>query len=149
MSRTMSAADAELKETSERTAIFTECGHFGARRFELKIFGQEYVYNLSSDHVKMVAGKETVDGTCPSCFIEQIKQAAIRCCVCGEVILPGEHVALYHKDSGAIKEELATFVEDHGVGCLRANCCPSLGFFSGTWTTNGFKSAYPDSPAIK
>jgi hypothetical protein len=56
--------------------------------------------------------------------------------------MPGDGVALYGKGSTGIHES-ATILDDgvSAVGCLRWDCCPSGGFFAGSWTEEGFKPA--------
>ncbi len=142
MGETRAPIEVEFKPTSKLTAKFTECGHRGPLSFELMIFGKEYAYKISSEHIKKVSGEDTVGGPCPSCFAEHARQHAIRCCLCGLVIMPGDGVAFYHKDSEGIKKEFAEFVRVGAIGCMRWECCPSGGFYSGNWTTEGFRSAF-------
>ncbi len=77
-------------------------------------------------------------------FLEEMKQSAIRCCLCGYGILPGDEVALYHKKSKGIKKDIATFIEDGAVGCLLWDCCLSGAFFAGHWTSQGFRPAFSE-----
>lgn len=132
----------EFKEVSEFVLTFNECGHRGPREFKFDIWGNTHTYTLKPELIKQVDGAEATNGYCPRCFFEEMKKAAIRCCLCGHAILPGEGVALYHKNSKGVNKNVATYVGDSAIGCLLWNCCPSGGFFAGYWTFDGFKPVF-------
>lgn len=113
-----------------------KCGHFGAPKAKMILWGEEYVTDIEKKE------QDPSKIRCPECEFEWFKKHSIQCCLCGRPIIPGDGVALYHKDSKGIKKEWATYVGDSAIGCLRRNCCPSGGFFAGHWTEKGFKSAF-------
>lgn len=131
-------------EIPGQTLMFKECGHQGARAFKFNIWGSINGFELNGEQIKREKGVDTSETLCPKCYFEKIKSATIRCCLCGSAILPGQGVALYHKNSRGINKKVATFVNDNAVGCLLWDCCPSGGFFAGHWTFDGFKSAFND-----
>lgn len=101
------------------------CGHRGAKWFTLSVYGEE---------TKKIKHK------CAECCIEELKEVVIRCALCGLPIYPGEGVAIYYKDSGAVVLENPVLVGKDGViGCLRWDCCPSGGFFAGHWSLDGYQ----------
>jgi hypothetical protein len=105
------------------------CGHMGARWFRIHAYGEES---------KKIRQKEN----CPECFLADVRQHIIHCCLCGLPIVPGDPVALYGGGED-IKLDIATVLSGGSiVGCLRWDCCPSGGFFAGHWTENGFQSAF-------
>lgn len=75
---------------------------------------------------------------CPDCLIEYLKKEVIRCCSCRLPIFPDGPVALY--SSGPIFKDIGTRISEDGpyMGCLRWDCCPSGGFFSGHWNGKEF-----------
>lgn len=110
------------------------CGHRGARKFKLMTYGEE---------TKWISQKER----CPDCFLAYAKELIIRCALCGFPIVPGAPVVLYWHGSDPIRKD-ATRVDDHVMGCLRWDCCPSGGFFAGHWTGRGFAPAFPGGRTI-
>lgn len=128
--------DEKVEYRGGRSVLFTKCGHTTPGRVKI-VF-----WNLVSEQDFCKAKK--VDGMCPNCMLKLLQKHAIRCALCGCAILPGEGVALYHKDGEDINKENATSVGDNVIGCLRMDCCPSGGFFAGHWTEGGFKSAFED-----
>ena len=131
-----------FEEVPEHSLMFKECGHEGAQEFKFNIWGNARGKKLKDKCIKQENGVATTDGICPKCYFEKIKKATIRCCLCGNAILPGDGIALYHKSSENIRADTATFVGDSAVGCLLWDCCPSGGFFAGHWTFEGFESAF-------
>ncbi len=103
-----------------------KCGHRDSRRFRVSMFGME---------TKKLSQHEQ----CPQCFMEEVKKHTIFCALCGLPIMPGDGVALYDDDNDGIREN-ATHIDNFVIGCIRWECCPSGGFFSGYWTKQGFKS---------
>lgn len=96
------------------------CGHIGPRAYRIRIWGMEF--------------KPTHKVRCPDCDLKKIQEVAIRCCLCGFPILPGDGVALYDADSIAEKNyPIKLLGNSLAIGCMRWNCCPSGGFFSGYW----------------
>lgn len=120
--------------------LFTKCGHTTPGRTKI-VF-----WNLVSEQDFCKAKK--VDNICPDCMLKLLQKHAIRCALCGCAIFLGEGVALYHKSSGGVNKEAATFVGDNVVGCTHMNCCPSGGFFAGYWTEGGFESAFESGLTI-
>ncbi len=114
-----------LESSSKKTRI-SKCGHVGPRTFHLNIYGIRSV-EFNAKKVE-----------CPTCITARIKKEVIQCAVCGLPIGPGEGVALYSMVGPGIRKDIATYVDGAVIGCLRWNCCPSGGFFSGHWTENGF-----------
>ncbi|PJE51318.1 MAG: hypothetical protein COV29_01015 [Candidatus Yanofskybacteria bacterium CG10_big_fil_rev_8_21_14_0_10_36_16] len=134
-----------FKETSNKSVTFSECGHQCSLGFEVSIWGNIHGFKFKDERIKKMNGIETAESICPKCYFEKLKQAAIRCCLCGYGILPGDGVALYHKSSKGVNKGVSTFVDDSAVGCLLWDCCPSGGFYAGYWTFEGFKSAFGDN----
>lgn len=61
-----------------------KCGHRGPKSFTVRIYGRALLPN-----------PKKADRSCPDCSLEELKRRAIRCCLCGSCIIPGEPVALY------------------------------------------------------
>ncbi len=117
-----------------------KCGHTAHERFTLDFYGIE-----AAPTDERLA--ERAD--CPDCEIERVRRTSIRCALCGHVILPGEPVALYVDDRKLFKKEAwKTLADGHVVGCMRWDCCPSGGFFSGHWTPQGFRPAFAHGSAV-
>lgn len=124
-------------EISSRSRWFPrryDCGHRGARRFSLHVFGE---------NVDPLRQKEL----CPECFVAWVKQYTIHCALCGLPIYPGAPVALYN-DSQKMLSCATEHSEGVVVGCLRFDCCPSAGFFAGHWSEEGFVSTFGSSEAL-
>lgn len=99
------------------------CGHTGPRAYKIRIWGTELKPNPQNS-----------EKLCPDCDLEKLQEVAIRCCFCGFPILPGRAVALYNAGSIAEKDYPITVLDGtYAVGCMRMDCCPSGGFFSGYW----------------
>lgn len=105
-----------------------KCGHRHAERFTLNLFGEPITLTDAG-----YARREL----CAECLLASMRRGLIRCAACGLSILYGEAVAVY-VDNGGFKEEWKTPVvtgrERGAIACLRENCCPSAGFFTGYWT---------------
>lgn len=121
-------------EVLDPEEMLFECGHRGAREILVTLYGE----------TALIKGKKfKPEGTmCPECLLDRLKKISIQCALCGAPILPGESVALYHKESLDVRKEWATYVGNAVIGCLRMVCCPSGGFFAGHWTTEGFQSSF-------
>lgn len=102
-----------------------DCGHVGPRHFVLRIWGRQ-VYPADKKR-----GEK-----CPDCCVQLLKTEAIRCCLCGFAILPGEPIAVYNVDSVQPKDFDFTIIDGCSLGCMMWDCCPSGGFFAGHWTGN-------------
>ena len=110
--------------------VLCECGHHGPASYSIDAYGT--VFSGINNH-----------RWCPDCLIFMFQEKATRCALCGHVICPGDGVALYGDDSGALTyKHVSTKVGDAFVGCMRWDCCPSGGFFAGHWTEEGFQSAF-------
>lgn len=131
-------------DESGKQVFFKKCGHTHSEKFTLTFWDLE-IDGLNPELMKkkLFSGKKVFDGSCPQCMLAMLKKHAIRCCLCGGAITPGDGVASYHKDN-PINHEAATFVGDYALGCLRMGCCPSGAFFSGHWTEEGFKPLFPE-----
>ena len=114
--------------------IFKECGHAGSLQAKIEIWGKEL--------------GPAPDRLCPVCLFVFLKSHTIRCAMCGCGIIPGEAVALYHKSSGGLHLDKATFVRESVIGCLLWDCAPTGAAFAGHWTENGFKSAFASGGTI-
>lgn len=132
---------AEVGETVFRSLsahddiYFPQCGHFGPQKFEVTLWGNEqHGYELPAKFISGVIKKTAAkDFLCPRCHFERMKDGAIRCCLCGGSILPDDGIALYAATSAGV-HETATIIDGSAVGCLRMDCCPSGGFYAGTWS---------------
>ena len=102
------------------------CGHRGPRRFAFNAYGVEVGYNNQ-------------EKLCPACALDLAYREIIQCSLCGLSIVPGSPVALYDASSPDLRKDGITFVGEFAIGCLRWNCCPCGGFFSGHWTRDGFE----------
>lgn len=98
------------------------CGHRGIKSFAIRIWGTQ-----------VRPAPKRKKAVCPDCSVELIKKEALRCCLCGFPILPGDGIASYNADSVRPKNWDFTAVGGFAVGCMRWDCCPSGGFFSGHW----------------
>ena len=137
----------ECKDASKPSITFTECGHTGAESVEVNLWGRVEALSVRDEHIKDQGGIKTIEGECLQCSFEKAKNSAIRCCLCGYAIIPGDAVAAYRKSSPAINQEVATFVGDNALGCLLWDCCPTGGFFAGHWTAEGFRPAFDEGTA--
>jgi hypothetical protein len=136
----------EFEELPGRMVLFKKCGHDSSPKLRLNIWGNASEAELEDKFITKEGGRAVAENdVCPKCFFEEVKKSAIRCCLCGYAILPGDGVALYRKDSEGVHKDIATFVGDSAIGCLLWDCCPSGGFFAGHWTSDGFKSLFPDN----
>lgn len=102
------------------------CGHKGPFWFRLRVYG-----------TTLKSTRKTRREQCPDCQVEELKQVAIRCCVCGLAIIPGDEVAEYDAQSLTPKDYEFPVIEGAAVGCMRYDCCPSGGFFCGHWNGDG------------
>ena len=109
-----------------------DCGHTGPDRFSIDLYGLES--EPFTDRKK-----------CPNCRVEEAKSVVIRCALCGLPILPGESVAVYDERNELPYKAVAYKQEAFYLGCLRWDCCPSGGFYAGTWTGVSFEPAFEDS----
>jgi hypothetical protein len=123
----------EIAERSPKVKKYS-CGHSGAVWFVMDLFGE---------HSKRFKDNPR----CPECEIVRWKKHCIKCASCGLIITPGDAVALYHESSPGLLVQTAKKVGDSYIGCMRWDCCPCGGFFSGYWTENGFKPAFESSTA--
>ena len=116
-----------MVEKSAEKKIF-KCGHVGPKWFILDTYGT---------CTKRIESQES----CPRCLLERLERYAIRCAVCGHIIVPGDGVALYCDTKRNRMEHIQTaqHVDKRTVlGCMRWGCCPSGGFFGGNWLEEGF-----------
>lgn len=98
------------------------CGHRAGRKFRVEIYGYKS---------KLICQTNL----CPTCFIETERKKIIRCALCGLPIFPGHPVAVLSTRSHNLRMDIATKDGDDGViACLRSECCPTGGMFSGHWT---------------
>lgn len=118
-----------------------KCGHRHAERYVLSLFGEIIEFKDVS-----FAKREL----CADCNLARLRLGLIRCVICGFAIWPGDPVAVY-ADSRKFKKEWKTTVskdkKDRVIGCMRWECCPSGGFFSGHWMGNHFAPAFTTGSA--
>ena len=103
------------------------CGHVADLRGKIRSDDHDFSWEM---HPTLAA-----ISVCAPCAVE----ASILCCFCERRIYPGDSIALYGKRSDRINWEIATEVNSQVVGCLWSDCCPSGGFYAGTWTVDGIK----------
>jgi len=132
---------------SEPDVLFQECGHYGPSKVRIIFWNLSFSPELKDEMIKMANGCKTAEAKCPNCMLELLRKHAIRCCLCGGAILPGEPVALYSGGRG-INKKMATRVGKEFVGCLAWECCPSGGFFSGHWSQDGFKPTFASGNSV-
>lgn len=134
-------ADAGLPAPTDRFEIVPKgdkkvryaCGHDGPKEYVGHFYGEEM-----EPSAEILKTREK----CPDCQVAEMKPLVIRCAQCGLPIFPGAPVALYAGPAAAFTKGWATMVDGQYVGCLRWDCCPSGGFFSGHWTSKGFRPAF-------
>lgn len=139
-----------IEELGDVKVLYLPCRHILSVRGKVHFCGQIFDFdNVSVVQKKLFALNEVKEaGRCGICFLDHLHRYSIRCCFCGAPIMAGSGVALYHKSSGGINMEKATFVEDNAIGCLNFDCLPSGGFYAGWWTVNGFKSAFDGASCL-
>lgn len=122
--------------TRKEYFFFEVCGHTGPRRAHLMVHGKVF-------HLEGVPAKwDTYNDRCPNCWAEYYRTHAIQCAFCGGGIVPGDPVALYHKGSPGIHQEIAISEGNGVIGCLNRKCCLHPDAFSGYWTTMGFRRCF-------
>ena len=118
-----------------------DCGHTGHAEFYHDAYGETVIL------------KQGRHDRCGVCSAEELKQISARCALCEHIILPGGGVALYAFEEKVFPSEKVRswfqFVEHDAthksvIGCMRGDCCPSGGFYAGTWTEDGFRHAFPN-----
>jgi len=128
----------DLVPLTTKTVRWGECGHYGPARFCHDLYGdkiepKEEVFKAYKKHL------------CGACMQKMLEDAAIRCCACGFVILPGDPVAVY-MNSREMNAAWKTHPEDDQkrvIGCLRWNCACTGAAFCGHWTGAEIKYAFP------
>ena len=113
----------KLVDCSEEQRQFA-CGHEGPSLFNYDLYGR----HIETDQERVAQSEQ-----CGACIVTEMKRDFIRCCLCGQAIFPGEGVALYSGGKG-IHKKWTTRHDGSAIGCLAWGCCPSGGFFGGTWT---------------
>lgn len=110
-----------------------KCGHTAPPKIRACCYGS------------VIVSEEEVADNCGPCRIEILKRVAVRCGNCGFAILPGNPVAKY-ADGPYLKRPWSRVVLPDGgvIGCLRGNCCPSGGFYVGTWNGENVVLAFPE-----
>lgn len=106
------------------------CGHRAPKFFDYDIFGRIIQTRRDEPAPK-----------CPDCILAEMASVFCRCALCGQVIHPGEPVALY-APSRKFRREWVTEVKAGVIGCLGWDCCPSGGFFAGHWLKGKFRPAF-------
>ncbi|HUD45154.1 MAG TPA: hypothetical protein VMR41_06425 [Patescibacteria group bacterium] len=109
------------------------CGHRAARHYLFRLWGLLYPSN-----------NQWKSNLCPNCRLKELKDAAIRCCVCGLPILPGDTTTLYRLNTVKPKDfpfqimvNESNEYDKYAVGCLRRPCCPgTYNYAYGTWRGN-------------
>lgn len=116
------------------------CGHDAPARFRHDFYG-----TVREPKDEVFEEKED----CGDCMLALNERFVIRCVLCGHAIFPGEPVAAYGDDR-RFKKTWKTYADEERtvvIGCMRWDCCPSGGFFSGTWTGRGIKSPFKTGSA--
>lgn len=129
------------------------CGHISPTNFEITFWGKILNMGVNESRIEVIDGVKTIKGICHQCLFEKIKRQSIRCCLCGRAIIPGDSVAVYDYNCNEklIHKDIATFVGDEtnptALGCLFRDCADGA-FYGGTWTTDGFVSAFGEGACI-
>jgi hypothetical protein len=113
----LSHEEAGYNLTGPSNITFLGCGHV-SQLGVLNFYGRVLRLNLPEGHFQELKGE------CLPCSFNRFKEHVIRCCLCGTGIVPGDPVALYHKDNEGIRKD-ATVVNDSIVGCMAWSCCPT------------------------
>lgn len=124
-----------IPESDERVQY--QCSHSGWKAFRVSFWGEEI-----APAPEFIEKREK----CPDCMLEEALRVTIRCALCGFIIGPGDHVALYH-DDGSFKTEWVSRHGEAAIGCMRWDCCPSGGFHAGKWDGKQFVPAYEHGSA--
>ncbi|MDE1970709.1 MAG: hypothetical protein KGI50_04020 [Patescibacteria group bacterium] len=138
-------SDFYFKPCGKARAFFTTCGHVGTLQFDVVIQTNCRTITLLNPEESLARQKKgikNIDTYCGRCYFESIKKFAIRCCFCGDPILPGDRVGTYSKSCALIRKEITTFVEDEVLGCMKEGC-GFAGAFGGYWSAEGFIPAFP------
>jgi len=124
-----------VTQQSNKEHMF-ECGHVGPKAFTINVYGLE-------------GGEITAKEMCPECIMSVMRARWIRCALCGLPIMSGTGVAIYGSGEG-IREDIATKTPSGDfMGCMRWDCCPSGGFYGGTWDGKQFQSAFDGRSAVQ
>lgn len=102
------------------------CGHSGAPRFKISLYG--VIVNLQP---RYMSRRER----CGSCEVEKAKSMVTRCVACRRAILPGDEVA----------------ISTQGAVCMRKDCSGYMGAgaLSGHWTGTEVRPlTFHDSPKL-
>ena len=101
------------------------CGH------TVKLHGknERFAWSLSR--------KQAQQESCINCH----DAAAISCALCGELIYPGERVALYDaRIADLLPEKHVVWVDEdkpRAIGCMRWDCAPTGGVLGGVFKADG------------
>jgi|GEM_PF-1661409 len=130
-----SSAKCYIAETTG-PEIRYDCGHIAPAECRIFIYGETYSALNNKNH-------------CPECRIRRIRQQVVRCSSCGRPIMPSSQVALYAGSSPGLKfRNVGIKHRGQYIGCMRADCCPSGGFFAGHWSEDGFVSAFEEGATL-
>jgi len=113
-----------------------KCGHRHTERFTLNLFGETIEFKDAA-----FAQRDF----CADCGLARLRTGLIRCGICGFAIWPRDPVAVYSDNRDFKKEWKTTFGEGREkrvIGCMRWDCCPSAGFFSGHWMGDHYAQAF-------
>ncbi len=127
----------EVIDRSEGRQVYA-CGHEDADRFDLELYGERQRFNDAYFKDKPYCG---------DCLLKFVMEGSIRCAACGLIIRDDDPVALYSSGDG-LGRYPSTLVDGQYVGCMRWDCCPSGGFFSGHWTSQGFKPLFASGNSV-
>ena len=127
---------------------YARCGHDAPYEAKVSFYERKGTFGVPSDLFDERDGLLVVQMSCPRCRFEELKKLFIRCVLCGEVIMPGEPVAVYWKRNKGMRKKIGMLVGENYLGCMAWDCCPSGGFWGGHWTENGFVSAFSDGGSV-
>ncbi len=119
-------------ENESTEIIHSQCGHTGPKWYEVRLWGDRY---SPYDEIRQLR--------CPACNVEHLAKVAIRCCVCGLPILPGDGVVFYNLDSVTGQDfSITTYKQEesgntYALGCGRWNCCWEGIAIVGRWQEDG------------
>lgn len=128
-----------LSQSPVSGMVTASCGHQQSRSFALYVNEQ----HTKSYALAINPNADSWNQPCVACYLQSRASDMAVCTLCGELIAPGDGVALLSTLLNAEQQERAA-TDEHGqyLCCLGFDCVPSAGFFAGTWNGSGVDSPF-------